>query len=163
MPVSSAGLPRNRSTPLYSPGSDELQTDNHVVSPDEIVTRSAAPGQIVGEMILMRAVAAQGELHVRFKENIFVSQRRLLAKNAVVRASPKRQIVAVNSTLGRTRNFHFVKFFLEAAAVTGRKFYSGEQNGRGCEVRLMLDRDRILAFNLKCSASWRRIVKGHRL
>src|SRR5437899_7974916 len=75
IPVSSAFLPRNRSTSLYSPETTHCTPKNGVAIPNDVVARSTAPDEIVGKVILVRAVAAQSELHVRLKKHVFVADR----------------------------------------------------------------------------------------
>src|SRR5882724_5107643 len=109
----------------------------------------------------MRAIAAQCELDVRFEKDILVTKRCLSTKDAVERSGAKREVVAVDGALGSARDFDFLRFFLKPAAVTGWEFNSGKQNGRDCEIRFVLNRDRILALKLKTSSSRRSVMKGN--
>ena len=43
-------------------------------------------------MILMHAIAAQRELHIGLEGNVFVTQRCLLAEEAVIRPRAERQL-----------------------------------------------------------------------
>src|SRR3954452_9175889 len=82
-------------------GNDELDADDHVRLAHQVITGPAVPGEIVGEVVLMRAVAAGRELHVSFKEKIAVTQRALPADDAVKGTCPQRQVVPMNTALGR--------------------------------------------------------------
>ena len=110
----------------------------------------------------MRAITAQGELHIRFEEEVFVTQRSLFAENSVVRSGAECKIVSMNAARWRTRDVNLVKFFFEPAAVAGRKFLSGEQDRRDREVWLMLDRNRIFAFKFECASRRRGVMKRDR-
>src|ERR1700724_440823 len=110
----------------------------------------------------MRAVAAQSELHIRFHKNVFVTQRILLAKNSVIRAGAEREIVPMNSADRRARYVDLMKFFQQSAGVAGWKFDAGEQHDRNGEVRLAVDRNRILSAELKGSSCTRRIFERDR-
>ena len=59
----------------------------------------------------------------------------------------------MDSTYRSARNFDLVEFFFKAAAVAGRKFYSGEQNRRGREVWFEIDRNRCFVLEVKCSSA----------
>ena len=55
--------------------------------PHQIITWSAVPGEIVGKMILMQPITAQGELEVLFEKEVLITQRQLAAKDPVVGTS----------------------------------------------------------------------------
>src|SRR5205807_5755165 len=97
----------------------------------------------------MQSVTAQRELHIRFEEDAFVTQRSELAENPVDRAGAKSEVVTVDSTHWRAGNIDFVELFFDPAAVASRQFQTGEQNGRKREIRFMLDRDWILALHVE--------------
>ena len=73
-------------------------------------------------MIIVRPVAAESELAIRFREKILVTHGALRAENPIIRTGAKGEIVPVDSALRRARNFHFVKFFLQPAGIARRKF-----------------------------------------
>src|SRR4030095_1275474 len=69
--------------------SHALDPKNRIAITNDVISRATAPNKIVGKVILMRAVAAQRELDVRFEEEVLVTQRVLLAKQAVIRSRAK--------------------------------------------------------------------------
>src|SRR5437667_7887122 len=104
-------------------------------------------------MILMGTVTAQRELHIRFKENILISKRSLLTEDAIVRSGAEGEIVTVNPTFRSARNFDLVEFLFKPAAISGWKFYAGEQDRRGGEVWFEIDRNCCFVLELKCSSA----------
>src|SRR6476620_5249351 len=105
----------------------KLEAHNRVRRSDQVVPGPTAPGDVVGEVVLMRAIAADGELNVGFEKKRLVTQGRLAAEDSIVGTGPKREVVPVNAALGRAGNFHFVEFFLEPLRVAGRKFHAAEK------------------------------------
>src|ERR1041385_9070247 len=106
---------------------DELKTDNRLVISNEVETGAGAPRNVVREIVLMRAVAADGELGVGLEEKRFVTKRNLAAENRVVRTGAPGEVVTMNSALRRARHHHFVELFLEPAGVARRKFHAADQ------------------------------------
>ena len=90
---------------LVFAGNNKLQSDDRVRIANEIIARSPAPREIVGKMILVRAIAAQRELHIGLEKETLVTQRTLTAENSVIRTGAEREIMPVNSALRRAREF----------------------------------------------------------
>ena len=84
---------------------DELQAEDRVAPANEVTTGTTAPGQVVCEIVLVRSVAAQGELQVALEEKILVTQRGLAAKNPIVGAGAEREVVSREFRL-RARREH---------------------------------------------------------
>lgn len=59
---------------LVLAGTDALHADNHRGFAHEIVTWPAASREIVREVVLMQAIAAEGELRVRLEEEGLVTK-----------------------------------------------------------------------------------------
>ena len=66
----------------------------------------------------------------------------------------------MNSAFRRSRNLHFVEFFLEPARVAGWKFQTGEEHGGESEIRLTLDRDGIFSAHIELAAAANQEVKS---
>src|SRR4051794_25627390 len=92
-------------------GANELEPDNRLTVPDEIIAGPAAPRKIVREIVLVSAGAAQSELSVGLEEKRFGADGKLAAEDSVVRTRAESQVVTVNAALRRARNLHFVEFF----------------------------------------------------
>ena len=86
MPVSTTGWPRKRSTSLCSPETTNCSADNYARFSDKVVTRAATPGKIVGEVILMKPVAAQSKLRIGFEVEAMIAQRGLGTHDRIVRS-----------------------------------------------------------------------------
>src|SRR5438270_5372584 len=146
---------------LVFAGNCQLKPNNDVALADKIITRPSTPGQIIGKMILVRAIATECELNVRFKKKIPVTKRIEFTKNSVERTGHEGEIVPMNPARRSARNFHVVKFFLQSAGVTGRKLDSAQENRRKREIGFVFDRDRIFAFKFKGPARRRSVMEQH--
>ena len=82
-------------------GNNKLEPGNCLRVADEVIARATIPKQIVGKMILVQSVAAQCELNCLVGEKVSVTQRYLLPKNAIIRASAESQIVSMVCSLAR--------------------------------------------------------------
>jgi hypothetical protein len=67
--------------------------------------------------------------------------------------------VTVDSVWRGAGNFGFLKFLLQPAGRTGRKFDPGRQNRRRGEIWFMLDRDRIFPADDNLPPSARRLLE----
>ena len=70
--------------------------------------------------------------------------------------------MTVNTAFRRARNVDFVEFFLNAAAVAGRKFCARDQYHRRGKVRIAFDRDRILSANFERPSRPGGVMKHYR-
>ena len=87
----------------------------------------------------------------------------MLAEQTVIGSRAEGQIMAVDATFRSARNFNFVKFLFEPAAVTGRKLDPGQLNRRNSKVRFVFDCDWIFAaVKLEASLSWRSVMENNR-
>src|SRR5436305_1731619 len=108
--------------PPVLPLDGELKSDLRAFVLNEVSAGTAVPGHVIGKFVLMRAFAPQRVLHGRVKEEALMTERCLQSEDPVKRTAPEREIVAVNSALGRSGNCDLVELLLQARRAAGRKF-----------------------------------------
>ena len=87
-------------------------------------------------MVRVPSIAPKGKLRLRRKEKPFVTEKPLGAKNPVIRSGAERQIVAVDSALGRSLHFHFIEFLFDSATIPGGQFEARREIERTQSLRM---------------------------